>query len=362
MHAGRFLERWRAGPPRQRPLTGWIIGTVGVLVVTAVLVPTIGQDSAAIPALCLVAPVMVAALIGGWLAAVGVAAEAGMAYAAGFLPPVGSARVDAGHDLLALVVFVTVAVGQGVFVGALVQAERRRVVADRSRLGALETIDRQRRGLLASVSHDLRTPLTAIRAVTSELAGGARYDEATLRRLCAVVDQEAARLDRIIGNVLVLSQAEAGELTANRVTSDLVEIVEACTARQRRLAPEGVTIAAPGLPELCLVEADPVQVDQIITNLLENAVRFAPAGSEVRVGVRADGGRAEVTVSDQGPGVPAALRPAVFEPFRAGPNAGRSGLGLAVARAFAEANGGSLRLHDGDGVGARFSFDLARSG
>jgi two-component system sensor histidine kinase KdpD len=209
------------------------------------------------------------------------------------------------------------------------------------------------------VSHDLRTPLSTIRAVVSDLReGGGGYDEATRDELLDLVVDEAERLDRFVANLLSLSRVEAGALTADRQALALEELLEQCVRRHARLVRDRkVSIDVP--LTLPLVDADWTLVEQAVTNLVANAVRHAPEGSRIWVAAREEApGWVTVRVRDQGPGIPASLRDAVLEPFRRGPGSTSSGVGLATVRAVVDAHGGELAIDDADGGGAEVRFTL----
>jgi two-component system, OmpR family, sensor histidine kinase KdpD len=240
--------------------------------------------------------------------------------------------------------------------------ERERIMREQARLAseksALEQAEDARRALLRSVSHDLRTPLAAIRAITSDLRAGAVYDEETRRDLLDVVGDEAERLDRLVANLLSLSRIEAGALAPDLQAIDLDELLTERVRRLSRLLRDlKVETRLPDL--LPLVDADYVLVDQVVTNLLENAVRHAQPGSMITIEARDLGEAMEVAVSDQGSGVPVAERDAIFEPFRTGSTSDRSsGVGLAICKAIVEAHGGRISVGDAPGGGARFAFTL----
>jgi two-component system, OmpR family, sensor histidine kinase KdpD len=238
---------------------------------------------------------------------------------------------------------------------ARVQREQDRLASEKS---TLEQAREAQRALLRSVSHDLRTPLAAIRAVASDLrAAPTAYDEATRRELLDVVGDEAERLDRLVGNLLSLSRIEAGALTPDRQAVDVEELVVERVRRLSRLLRDVAveTELPPGIP---LVDADYTLLDQVVSNLLENAARHAPSRSTVRIAARDTGGTLEISVSDQGPGVAPVDRDWIFEPFRSGNGSRSSGVGLAICKAVVEAHGGHIAVGEADGGGARFTFTL----
>ena len=329
-----------AGP--LRPGRALLLGIGGVALVAVVLGPLHTSLSRATQALILVVPVVVAALVGGRRPALGTALVGTLAYSL-VLPPVGSVRIHLGEDLVALVVFLAVALVLGTLVA--------------TRIEVLGEVERQRSALLRSVSHDLRTPLTAISAAASELRSDVAHDEATRRSLLDLVGNESERLDRLVGNLLSLSRIEADALEPRRQAVDVSELVAECTRRLRRLfVGTPLTVDLPGhLPSL---NADYWQLDQVVTNLLENAVRHSPPGTLVHLAGTVEGNDVVLTVDDEGPGIPPARRDEVFEPYRADAAAPTSGIGLAICRAIVEAHGGTIAAGDGPRGGARLTVRL----
>ena len=342
---------------RPRPWVGLGAGTALVLLVVAILGPFRDSLPAGVPAVVLVLPVVVAGVVGGRVAAVLVALEGAVALAAVFLGNGVALSVSVEEDLSALIVFLVVAVVVGGLVGTVATADRQRVRAEAARVAALQQLDEARAGLLRSVSHDLRTPLATIQAVATDLRSGTEYDDATRDELLDLVGNEAERLDRIVTNLLSLSRIEAGTLQPDRQAVDLGELVTASTERLERML-VGLPVTVDIEPDLPLVPADYSQIDQVVTNLLENAARHSSPGGPVEVTVGAGDDALVVTVIDHGPGIPADLRDHVFEPFRArGPGQG-SGVGLAICRAIVDAHGGTITAGDAPGGGAAVSFSL----
>jgi K+-sensing histidine kinase KdpD len=332
--------------PGHRPRRAVVIGTAGVVVALAVFLPLHTHTSRAAPALALVLPVVASALIGGRVAAYVVAAEAALAF--GLVnPPIGTLRVELGEDVIALVVFVIVAIAVGTLVA--------------SRMELLEQVDRDRAALLRSVSHDLRTPLGAIRAAASELQGDAPHDEAARAELLDLVVDEADRLDRLVANLLSLTRIEAGALAPQRQAVDLGELVAHCAERMERVT-RRVPVHLVVEDDLPLVHVDYALVEQVVVNLLENAARHSPDGASVVVGVHRDHDDVRIDVDDEGPGLDPVLQALLFEPFQSGRVAGTSGVGLAIARAVIDAHGGTITVGDAPRAGARFSIRLPRHG
>ncbi|MEN3315522.1 MAG: hypothetical protein V7605_1756 [Acidimicrobiaceae bacterium] len=385
--AGMTPIRWDGGGTptsltlaRRTPWLGAAVGVGAVGVTVATLSPLRLDVSRATPALVLVLAVVAAGLVGGGRAAVGVAVAAAAAYNLAFVPPVWTFKVNAGEDWVALGVFVAVAVSVGLLVAG--EADRRRaaeqreaelrdlyarlevIVAERGRLAdeaarvtVLEDVDEQRSALLRSVSHDLRTPLATIRAVAGDLRDGVVYDEATRTELLATVCDEADRLDRLVANLLSLSRIEAGALRPERQAVPFDELVADRVHRLARMFRQ-VRIDVNLPADQCVVDGDYSQLDQVVTNLLENAARHAPQGSTVRLDARRRAGELEVRVSDEGSGVAEWERDRVFEPFRRGEGSTSSGVGLAICRAIVDAHGGRISVERTSGGGATFVFTL----
>ena len=252
----------------------------------------------------------------------------------------------------------------------LLEAAARQATAalDRARLDARARIaqldaetNQLRAAMFSSVTHDLRTPLASIKAgVTSLLHTDVQHDPAQERELLTTILEETDRLNRLVGNLLDLARIRAGALTPNRQPAAMDEIVEVVLARMRpRLAGHTVTAELPAaLPD---VSVDPVQIDQVLTNLLENAGRLAPEGTEIQVSVLWMHGAVQVRVTDEGPGIPLEERDRVFEAFYRGsstPDTPGSGLGLAIAKAVVVAHGGRIWIEDPARGGCVVAFEI----
>ncbi|MCU1454787.1 MAG: kdpD [Acidimicrobiales bacterium] len=356
------------------------MGVALTAIAVLVMLPLRANLSTATPALVLVIPGVAAGVLGGRWAAAVVAATAALAFDLLFLQPYNELKVLVTEDVVAIIVFVVSAIVVGEIAarearrrrsaesraGELealtarleaAQVEQGRMQGELARLEVVEQVDQQRAALLRSVSHDLRTPLATIRAVSSDLRSDTPYDDATRNELLELVSDEAERLDRLVANLLSLSRVEAGKLTPERQAVDLPELVEATVARLHRLFHDKrVEVQMP--PDLPLVDVDYTQLDQVVTNLLENAVRHGVPRSTVRVGARASAEWVEVWVQDEGQGVPSPDRLRIFEPFRRGHGSRSSGIGLAICKAVVEAHGGTIGVTDAVGGGARFTFTL----
>ena len=218
--------------------------------------------------------------------------------------------------------------------------------------------------LLDSVSHDLRTPLASIRAAAGSLMDpDVHLDESARRARAAAIDAQAARLNRLVSNLLDMSRIEAGDLHARLEVFPLDDLVRAGVERSvGELGGRRVAIAIP--EELPPVAVDAILFDQVLTNLLENAVRHTPPEAPIRVaGALTRSGMVRLSVEDGGPGVPAAAVEHLFDKFYRGPApAGRSrigsGLGLAVVRGFVEAMGGSVTARPSELGGLAVDVEL----
>jgi two-component system sensor histidine kinase KdpD len=218
--------------------------------------------------------------------------------------------------------------------------------------------------LLDSVSHDLRTPLASIRAAAGSLMDpDLPLDAEARRERAASIDGQAERLNRLVTNLLDMSRIEAGDLHARLEVFPLEDLVRAAVARMAGLL-DGRTVSISVSADLPPVAVDAIFIDQVITNLVENAIRHAPRDVPIRVlGSVAAGGMVRLTVEDGGPGVPAAALDRVFDKFYRLPEARErarrgSGLGLAVVRGFVEAMGGRVTARSSELGGLAVDVEL----
>ena len=210
------------------------------------------------------------------------------------------------------------------------------------------------RAVLLSVSHDLRTPLTSIRGYAEGIEDGTIEP----RLAAAVVGREALRLERLVGDLLALDRLRQGVMEVRSEPVDLAAVAREAEERLRpRAAEAGVTVAAEG--DAAAARADHGRVLQVVTNLLENAIRVSPEGATVTLAAAAG----EVRVSDEGPGIPPEQIPRAFERFHLRAEAGHgsaegAGLGLAIVRELSEAMGGTVEVENLPARGARFTVRL----
>jgi two-component system, OmpR family, sensor histidine kinase KdpD len=220
-------------------------------------------------------------------------------------------------------------------------------------------VGRQRAGFLSAVSHNLRTPLTAVKAAAGTLLSSwSRIEPEERRELLETISDEAERLERLVRNTLELSRIRAGALEVEPEDVDIADLVQHAVRRLRPIA-RAHRVRLDVDDDLPPVSLDVTMAEQILLNLLENALRFAPPGSEILVGahVAADGEEIELRVADHGPGVPAEARERIFEEFQSvdtRPDRAGTGLGLAIVRALVVAHGGAVHYEDTPGGGATF--------
>jgi two-component system, OmpR family, sensor histidine kinase KdpD len=247
---------------------------------------------------------------------------------------------------------------------AALAVEQARSEEARTKARALEATDRLRRALLNSVSHDLRTPLASILASASSLLDASvPLDEQEREQFLTTIEQEANRLARLVGNLLDMSRIEAGAVDPHLAEVWLPDVVNPAIQRARRTPSE--QIIAVDVPEsLPPVLVDPVRLEQVLTNLLDNARRYAGTGL-VRVKGRPVDGNVELRVVDHGPGVPEDQQEQIFSQFyrldSAGRRGGGTGLGLAICRGLVEAMGGRIWVETAPGGGAAFVICLRRA-
>jgi two-component system, OmpR family, sensor histidine kinase KdpD len=230
------------------------------------------------------------------------------------------------------------------------ELEREALAAERLRLS-----DSVKTAILRAVSHDLRSPLTAIRVAAESLASSAlRLSEADRRRQLDTVREESRRLDRLVANLLDISRLQTGAASPRRELVGVDELVGQALTELARDDPS-VKIELPA--DIPFVEVDAVQVERVLVNLIENARRFSPVDENVIVRVTTSPIEAIVSVDDRGPGIEERDLERIFEPFERvtdGDERRGTGLGLAIARGFAEANGGRIWAESRPGRGSTF--------
>lgn len=241
---------------------------------------------------------------------------------------------------------------------SIIDEQWSRVEAEEERSTDLRELNAAKDTLLHAVSHDLKSPLAGIIGAMQTIR---RDDELHLsdderESLYEVIEQSGRKMNRLIDDLLDLDRIDRGKLHPKRKPTDVAELARRVVRETPGLETHPVRIEA----EPVLVDVDPAKVDRIVENLLLNAARHTPPGTPVRVRVTPGRDGVALVVEDEGPGVPDELKGVLFEPFRQGAgSSGRGvGIGLSLVLRFAELHGGSARIEDRDGGGARFVVDL----
>jgi two-component system sensor histidine kinase KdpD len=265
-------------------------------------------------------------------------------------------RVSDSGNWVALVVFIFTAV----VVSELAARSRRRATEAATlaaRADVLKQSDALKTALLRAVSHDLRSPLMAILTSSSTLAQhDFELDADDRRELLATITSEAGRLDRLVANLLDLSKLQAGAAVPN---PDLWPLEELVGQALHELGAEAARVEVELPDREVAVKVDPGQIERVLANLIENALKYSPGA--VSVAVSTAGGSVMVRVADHGAGISKDELERIFEPFHRGSSVGEArgaGLGLAIARGFAEANGGRVWAESRRGEGATFVLTL----
>lgn len=368
----------RSGPNATR---GVLVGLGFTVLVVGSMAPARLHVGSAAPALLLTLGVGLGALVGGARAVMVLSLVCAAVLDLVFVHPYGTLSILRLEGVSAVVTFLVVAGTGGMLMAR--EGDRRRDAEARERelrdlalrleemhrgnvvlseraaqADVLARVDDQRSALLRSVSHDLRTPLSAIRAVVTDLRSDVVHDPHTQTELLTLVSDEVDRLDRLVANLLSMSRIEAGVSEPDRQAVDLEELL---SDRVRQLAPLFTELRVrTSIPsDLPLVDADYPQLEQVVTNLLANAARHAPPDTDVwLVARREDDAFVRVEVSDRGLGVSDDESTRIFEPFQRGPGSGSTGIGLAICKAIVEAHGGRIWVERTFGGGATFSFTL----
>jgi two-component system, OmpR family, sensor histidine kinase KdpD len=225
--------------------------------------------------------------------------------------------------------------------------------------------ERLRSSLLSAVSHDLRTPLTAIAGAASGLLEEETpLDPAAHHELCQTIYEEAHRLNRLINNLLEMTRLESGGVQVQKEWQPLEEVVGAALTRlEAQLHEHPLTTHLPA--DLPLVPLDSVLIEQVLINLLDNAVKYTPPGSPIALSAWATEDAVMVEVADQGPGLPPGEEQRIFDKFYRTPRAAMpsgSGLGLTIGRGMVEAHGGRMWAENRPGGGTAVRFTLPLTG
>jgi two-component system, OmpR family, phosphate regulon sensor histidine kinase PhoR len=235
------------------------------------------------------------------------------------------------------------------------------VFHDLTRLRQLEGV---RQEFVANVSHELRTPLSLIKSAVETLIEGGKEDPAALNRFLQIIDKHANRLALLIDDLLLLSTLDSGGLRMNRQPLSFRTVVqEAMDDLRARAQARDVTLVN-SVPGALVAVVDSERIRQVVSNLLDNAIKYGrPGGKATIEGRTLPNGRVEVTISDDGPGIPKESQERIFERFYRVDKArsreqGGTGLGLAIVKHVVQAHGGDVRLESEPGSGSAFIFTL----
>ena len=243
------------------------------------------------------------------------------------------------------------------------QAEKALRASQRTTLEALRQSDALKSALVSSVSHDLRTPLTAIKTMLYSLQDDAAvHADGVRKELVRNIDQEIDYLDRLVGNLLDMSRIEAGALTPKKEWHILDELVEGAIRRVDKISTQH-PLEVQLTPDLPPIFVDGLQIQQVLVNLLDNAIKFSPPGSPIQLTASLTGDSLEVGVSNTGEGLPPDELARIFERFyrvRSELSAATPGLGLglAICKSIIETHGGSIIAHSVPGGVTTISFRL----
>ena len=277
-----------------------------------------------------------------------------------FVPPYYRLTV---HDPQYIVTF-AVMLATALLISELTHRVRAHSQAEKIAWQRVET-EFLRNVLLSGVSHELRTPLTAIAgAAGAVLETRDRLSAESQTELLQTIVAEAERMDRLVNNLLDMTRLESGELSVKKEWQPIQEVIGSALHRlAQRLGDRPVTTDVPD--DLPMVAIDATLIEQVLMNLLDNAVEYTPSVSAIDIRARHAGGSIEIEVADHGPGLPPGTEDRVFQKFfRAAPPANRRGigLGLAICRSIVEAHGGSISARNDPGGGAAFRFTIPITG
>ncbi|MGA7854393.1 MAG: ATP-binding protein [Candidatus Acidiferrales bacterium] len=228
----------------------------------------------------------------------------------------------------------------------------------------LRRLERVRQDFVANVSHEFKTPLTAIQGFAETLLAGALDDPSNNRRFLEIIRNHAIRLARLTNDLLKLARIEAGKLEVEYFTVGLMELIEACAETTLlKASRKDIALEIEVPPKLPAVRGDATLLRDVLQNLLDNAIQYTPQGGHIRVTADAGDRDAVISVADTGIGIPLADQERIFERFyrvdaARSREAGGTGLGLSIAKHIVEAHGGKLWVESAVGQGSRFSFSI----
>jgi two-component system sensor histidine kinase KdpD len=367
---------------------GYLVAILGAPAVTALLVPFRYEINSTTPALAYLLAVLFIALFWGSGPALVASVVGVLCFNFFFIPPLYTFDVAHSENWIALFAFFTTALAVGQLSA---RAKRRAEEAERSereierlyqelqtaferasQAEALKQSERLKSALLDAVTHDLRTPLTSIKASITTLIDETRapdfaLDNESRLEMMEVIDQESDRLNRFIGDLIELARIEAGELQLRPRWGTVDEIISTALARAEPLTARH-HVETEIEKELPLVRVDNRAVSEAVYSLVDNAAKYSPEGSTIRIlANRGDDAMVQIAVEDEGRGIPAEMRERVFDKFframRDGDITTRepsgTGMGLAIAKGIVEAHGGQIWIREGrGGKGTRINFTV----
>jgi two-component system sensor histidine kinase KdpD len=361
-------------------LSDHAIALVAVAVVVALLRLASPLANTTTVALCLVVVVLFVARTRSGPAALVASLASMLALNFFFLPPVGTLTIADPLNWIALAAFLAVALTVGELSSRAnrqtAQARAHQLEAERLYRELQAAVDREaqteaerrserlKSALLDAVTHNLRTPITSIKASTTALLSeSATMGDAIKRELLVVANEEADRLDLLVEDLISLARIEAGELGLQVSWCSLEDVVGGASKRAERLfGARTLDVTLP--PDLPVIRADARALEEVLFQLLENASKYSPRESRISVSAREETDeRIEIRVEDEGPGVALEERERIFDKFYRSPatetTASGSGLGLAIVRGIVEAHRGQVAVTDREGQpGARFIVRL----
>lgn len=377
----------------ERSATGYLMAIVGVAAVTAILKLFAGHVNATTVALALLLNVLFIAMRWGSLPALLASVLAMLCFNFFFLPPFGTLTIATLDNWIALAAFLITAVTVGQLSA---RAKKRAEEAESSRreierlygelrdaferashAEALRQSEKLKSALLDAVTHDLRTPLTSVKASITTLLDEARsgtdgeqpitLDPESRIEMMEVIDQESDRLNRFIGGLIELARIEAGELQLRKRWGAVDNIIAAAVARAGAVT-RNHSVHLQIEKELPVVSVDERAVSEVVYTLIDNAAKYSPAGTEIRImGEHAGEGLIRMAVEDEGAGIPVDLRERVFDRFFRAIRDGDvttnkpsgTGMGLAIAKGIIEAHDGKIWIESGkNDKGTRVIFTL----
>lgn len=362
-------------PPRRYGIiTGVLISLAAVAVSMAALSALETRINSTTVALVEIFVIVLIARLFEWRAALIASVVASVAFNYFFLPPYYTLHIAEPQNWASFVVFLAVAATVGHLSS---MSNRRREEAERllqelgsaferaSEAEGLKRSEKLKSALLDAVTHDFRTPLTSIKASVTMLIENAQFKTSDLDRnardeLLEVINEETDRLNSFVESMVEAARFQSGAEVLTRTAASVEEIVLKAARRSRR-SKQTHRLRSMIEPDLPAVQVDPRSIVEVLFNLIDNAAKYAPSGTEITIAAAREDNFVRLSVEDEGPGIPDAEREPVFQRFyRAGPSKGNDhglGMGLAIVRGIIEAHGGRIWIEQG-AKGARFVFDL----